>query len=146
MLTERCHWHAQHFRRHHRHHVPIFTHASCRYSTPNGVYTPGCGIMNLMFAFGHDEYMYRMVQHNKCPFPEEGLAMLRLHSCYPWHRGGAYRQFMAPDGSDQRLMDAVLDFNQFDLYTKADSRPDVDALWPYYQALIDKYMPGQLEW
>lgn len=29
-----------------------------RYSTEMGVYTPGCGLERLMFAWGHDEYMY----------------------------------------------------------------------------------------
>ena len=37
-------------------------------------------------------------------------------------------------------------FNEFDLYTKADKAPDVEALKPYYQGLIDKYCPGKLRW
>ena len=74
----------------------------------------------------------------------EALAIVRLHSCYPWHRGGAYRQFHAPD--DEKLLASVLEFNEFDLYSKSDSRPDLDALWPYYQGLIDKYLPGELQW
>ncbi|KAG3149486.1 hypothetical protein C6341_g17039 [Phytophthora cactorum] len=45
---------------------------------------------------------------------------------------------------DEELLDWVLEFNKFDLYTKADVRPDVEKLWPYYQALIDKYLPGKL--
>ena len=28
------------------------------YNTPTGMYTPGCGLANLKFAYGHDEYMY----------------------------------------------------------------------------------------
>ena len=32
-----------------------------RYNTENGIYTPGCGINNLKFAFGHDEYLYMML-------------------------------------------------------------------------------------
>ena len=115
-----------------------------RYNTPLGVYERGCGIMNVQFAYGHDEYMYRFCVHNKCAFPREGMAMLRLHSCYPWHSGGAYRELMA-DG-DEALLEAVRDFNQFDLYTKSDARPNVAALWPDYQALIDKFMPGELAW
>jgi inositol oxygenase len=31
------------------------------------------------------------------------MAMVRLHSLYPWHTGGAYRQFMCPE--DQAMMD-----------------------------------------
>lgn len=67
---------------------------------------------NLRFAFGHDEYMYRLLLANGVAgnFPAEALAMLRLHSCYPWHKGGAYRQFMA--AGDEKLLAAVLDFNQ----------------------------------
>ena len=47
---------------------------------------------------------------------------------------------------DEELEKWVKKFNQFDLYTKADVRPDKEALWPYYQKLIDKYMPGKLDW
>lgn len=31
---------------------------------------------------------------NGCTVPPEGYAMIRYHSCYPWHTGGAYRQLM----------------------------------------------------
>jgi inositol oxygenase len=80
-----------------------------RYTSENGVYSPGCGIMNLRFAAGHDEYMYRFLLQNNPPlaaFPE-ALAIIRLHSCYPWHKGGAYRQFHKSDGSDDALLEAV---------------------------------------
>ena len=50
------------------------------------------------------------------------------------------------DDSDEETLKWVLEFNKFDLYTKADSRPNVGKLWPYYQSLIDKYMPGELDW
>ena len=36
--------------------------------------------------------------------------------------------------------------SQFDLYSKADRLPDRDALMPYYQSLIDKYIPGEIYW
>ena len=55
-----------------------------------------------------------------------------------------YEWAMAP--GDEKLKAAVLSFNRFDLYTKADTRPDVPGLWPYYQALIDKYLPGKISW
>ena len=53
----------------------------------------GAGIMNLRFVVGHDEYMYRWLKFNKVPLAEipEVLAIVRLHSCYPWHTGGSYR-------------------------------------------------------
>lgn len=114
------------------------------YHGPYGIYSPNCGLDNLLFAYGHDEYMYRFLVHNNSTIPKEGLAMIRYHSCYPWHRGGEYKDLMAP--GDEELMNWVTEFNQFDLYTKSDARPNVRELWPYYQSLIDKYLPGKLDW
>lgn len=114
------------------------------YQGPLGMYESKCGLENLKFAYGHDEYMYRMLVHNKTTIPEQGLAMIRYHSCYPLHKHGEYKELLAP--GDEELMDWVREFNKFDLYTKADERPNVDKLWPYYQSLIDKYLPGKLDW
>jgi inositol oxygenase len=36
--------------------------------------------------------------------------------------------------------------SRYDLYTKSSKIPDIEALWPYYQSLIDKYIPGILDW
>ncbi|TMW55471.1 hypothetical protein Poli38472_010353 [Pythium oligandrum] len=115
-----------------------------RCNTEYGIYQPHCGISNLRYAWGHDEYMYQMLKFNKTTIPEEGLAMIRFHSCYPWHKEKEYQHLMAE--GDEDLLDWVLEFNKFDLYTKADKRPDVKELWPYYQSLIDKYLPGKLAW
>ncbi len=76
--------------------------------------------------------------------------MIRYHSCYPWHTGGAYRELMVDE--DYELMKWVLEFNKFDLYTKDNEglRSDVsfESVWPYYQSLIDKYFPNpdKLAW
>lgn len=37
-------------------------------------------------------------------------------------------------------------FSKYDLYTKSAEIPDIEALWPYYEKLIEKYTPGVLEW
>jgi len=118
--------------------------ANPEYNTKFGIYSEGIGMKNLHYAFGHDEYMYRMLVHNKSKLPEEALMMVRLHSCYAWHTGKNYRHFMSED--DKKLEELVLKFNSFDLYTKSDETPDVEALRPYYQSLIDKYCPGKLRW
>jgi len=108
----------------------------------NGMYEAGCGMENLVYAWGHDEFMYRCLVHNGCPFPPEALAMVRYHSCYPWHNKGSYARFEA--AGDAALKEHVLEFNKYDLYTKCVTQVDVEAVWPHYQALIDKYMPGKL--
>lgn len=120
------------------------------HNTELGMYSPGCGLDKLLFAFGHDEYLYQMCVANKCTIPPEGLAMIRFHSAYPWHTGGAYRQFMTTH--DHEMMKWVLEFNKFDLYTKDEAGlrkldKSVDELWAYYQPIIDKYFPtSKLLW
>ena len=36
--------------------------------------------------------------------------------------------------------------SKYDLYSKSDAVPDVEAVTPYYEALIAKYCPGELCW
>ena len=108
------------------------------------VYAHGCGLDALKFAFGHDEYLYRVLVANETTLPHAALAMVRYHSCYPLHSGGAYAELLAP--GDEETLEWVREFNKFDLYTKSDERPNVAELWPYYQKLIDKYLPGKLQW
>ncbi|EGB11633.1 hypothetical protein AURANDRAFT_58690 [Aureococcus anophagefferens] len=114
-------------------------------NTPCGMYEPGCGIDNLLFAYGHDEYLYQMCTANGVKLPKAGFDMIRYHSAYPWHTGRIYDHLMKPE--DHEALKWVLEFNTFDLYTKdEDNVIDVEKLWPYYQGLIDKYMPGKLKW
>eukprot|EP00401_Gymnodinium_catenatum_P062202 CAMPEP_0117496966 /NCGR_PEP_ID=MMETSP0784-20121206/20933_1 /TAXON_ID=39447 /ORGANISM="" /LENGTH=667 /DNA_ID=CAMNT_0005291961 /DNA_START=82 /DNA_END=2085 /DNA_ORIENTATION=- len=115
------------------------------YSTAYGMYEPNCGISNLMMSWGHDEYMYQVLKENGCTFPEEGFAMIRFHSFYPWHERRAYTHLEAPE--DAEMMKWVKEFNKFDLYSKGDAIPDVAALKPYYQSLLEKYgIGGKLRW
>ncbi|XP_037078237.1 inositol oxygenase-like [Pollicipes pollicipes] len=118
--------------------------ADSRYNTENGMYQPGCGLDNVLISWGHDEYLYRVLKHNRCTIPEQGLAMIRFHSFYPWHTGGDYMHLC--NEHDLRMLPWIRRFNKYDLYTKSDTMPDIPALMPYYQGLIDKYCPGKLKW
>ncbi|XP_026474155.1 inositol oxygenase isoform X2 [Ctenocephalides felis] len=115
-----------------------------RYNTLYGKYTPNCGLDNLTMSWGHDEYMYRFLLHNGSTLPEQALKIIRYHSFYPWHSGGDYEHLCCE--KDEETKKWVLEFNKYDLYTKSEEIPDIDKLWPYYQGLIDKYIPGILEW
>jgi len=110
--------------------------------TELGIYERACGMDNLLVSWGHDEYLYRVLSDSK--LPPQALAMLRYHSLYPWHREGAYRQFM--NEADQASLGAVQAFNPYDLYSKGDEPPKVAELRPYYQRLIDKYLPAVIDW
>ena len=111
------------------------------YRTDLGIYTEHCGFDRVHLSWGHDEYLYHVV---KDYLPEEGLAMIRYHSCYPAHREGEYAHLM--DERDHRLMDWVRKFNPYDLYSKGHARPDVAALTPYYRDLIAEFFPPTIAW
>lgn len=111
------------------------------YSTPHGIYSPGCGLDNVMLSWGHDEYLYHVVKEQST-LPPEALAMIRYHSFYPWHKEGAYREFM--DEHDEKMLEAVRAFNPYDLYSKSDGVPDAEKLKPYYLELIDEFFPNKV--
>lgn len=112
-----------------------------RYNTRYGVYSPGIGLANVDLSWGHDEYLYHVV---KGRLPEEALYMIRYHSFYPGHRESAYDYLM--NDHDRAMFRWVRAFNPYDLYTKSDDRPDVEALRPFYEDLINEFLPGSLAW
>lgn len=116
-----------------------------RYNSKYGIYQPNCGLENVLFSSSHDTYLYRVLKnHPTCTLPEAGLKMILLHSFYPWHTGGDYMHLCNED--DLKMLPLIREFNKFDLYTKSAPVPDIEALMPYYQSLIDKYIPGKIRW
>jgi inositol oxygenase len=107
------------------------------YSTPHGIYVPGCGLDNVMLSWGHDEYLYHIMK-TQSRIPDEGLAMIRYHSFYPWHKEGAYAWMM--NEKDHRMLEAVRAFNPYDLYSKSDEVPKVEELKEYYMGVIDEFI------
>jgi len=118
-----------------------------RYNTETGMYEPGSGMENVLMSWGHDEYLYHVIKNHMrkagTNIPDGGLWSVRFHSCYPWHTGNHYK-FLEAD-NDQQILDWVLEFNKYDLYTKSATVPDIEKLKPYYQSLIDKYLPGVVD-
>jgi inositol oxygenase len=111
------------------------------YSTRCGIYRERCGLDEVLMSWGHDEYLYQVVRNH---LPTEALYMIRYHSFYPAHREGEYVHLMNEE--DRAMFDWVRKFNPFDLYTKTDQRPDLNRLLPYYQELVEEYLPGRLQW
>lgn len=114
------------------------------YETELGIYEPHCGLTNCYLTFGHDEYMYRMLKHNKTALPVEALYIIRYHSLYVWHDRGAYKHLT--NKHDAKMLPWIKQFNKYDLYSKSDKVIDLEELKPYYQSLIDKYLPDELYW
>jgi inositol oxygenase len=112
-----------------------------RYQSKNGIYTEGCGLDQVHFSWGHDEYLYQVVRDY---LPEESLYMIRYHSCYVMHQQRQYEHLM--NAHDKEMFQWVRAFNPYDLYSKSDERPSVAALRPFYEELIAEFFPEKLRW
>ncbi|MHC4994310.1 MAG: inositol oxygenase family protein [Planctomycetota bacterium] len=110
-------------------------------NTRLGVYEENAGLDTVCMSWGHDEYLYHVV---KDYMPEEALYMIRYHSFYPCHRENDYRYLMSDH--DHAMFEWVRAFNPYDLYTKSHEAPDVVALRPYYEELIDEFFPAKIRW
>jgi inositol oxygenase len=112
-----------------------------KYQTPCGVYEPGCGLDKVLLSWGHDEYMYHVARDY---LPEPALYMIRYHSFYAAHREGAYGHLM--NDRDREMFQWVRRFNPYDLYSKADRRPNLVELKSFYEDLIAEYFPPVVRW
>merc|ERR1711991_30163 len=111
-----------------------------RYNTPLGMYSAKCGLDNLKMAWGHDEYLYQVLKnHPDNTLPQEAMWMIRYHSFYPWHSSGAYQHLLAE--SDEKILQAIRDFNQFDLYSKdREAVYDVEEMKARYVPLLERFL------
>ena len=111
-----------------------------------GIYQKGCGLDKLKISFGHDEYLYQVLKQNKNHLlSEKYMNIIRYHSFYPWHTGGAYRIFM--DQKDHIILKDILNFNDFDLYSKEDKKFKLtNEIKEYYNGLLNEYFPEELQW
>lgn len=112
-----------------------------RYQSSCGVYDVNCGLEKVHMSWGHDEYLYQVV---KDYLPEAAGYMIRYHSFYAAHREGAYGHLM--NERDHEMLKWVKRFNPYDLYSKAEARPDLKELAPFYQELIGEFFPAELGW
>jgi len=115
--------------------------ANPQYNSACGIYSAGCGLDQVQLSWGHDEYLYQVVQ----PYlPESALYMIRYHSFYAGHKERAYDHLM--NDHDREMFRWVRAFNPYDLYSKAAARPNVAALKPFYEELIAEFFPPVLDW
>ena len=97
-------------------------------------------VIDLVFDSLLPAYIYHVL---KDYLPEPALYMMRFHSFYAWHREGEYDWLC--DDHDREMLPWVRKFNPYDLYSKSPSPPNWTELRPYYEALIAKYLPSELQ-
>ena len=108
------------------------------YKTKLGIYTENCGLDNTICSWGHDEYLYQILKHNKCSLPDEALYIIRFHSLYPYHTNGEYKHLT--NGRDTQMLKWLQLFNKYDLYTKSENIVINDNIKEYYNNLVNKYL------
>lgn len=110
-----------------------------------GIYKENCGLDNLVLSYGHDEYLYNVLKKNKNhKLSDKYLDVIRYHSFYPWHTQGEYKHFM--NKKDEQTLKNILEFNNFDLYSKEDDVEINDNVKKYYDDLLNVYFNGELNW
>lgn len=116
------------------------------YNTEMGIYKEGCGLDALKLAWGHDEYLYQVLEnHPLNSIPKAGMVMIRYHSFYPWHTGGSYAKLL--NSEDEKYLAWIRDFNQYDLYTKSNKVYDLAEIKEYYDPIAKKYLGvGPINW
>ncbi len=115
-------------------HIPL-------YQTKYGIYEPNCGLDKVHMSFGHDGYIYEAMKNY---LPIQALYMLRYHSFYPWHKHGAYTHLT--NEQDQENLHWIHEFNQYDLYSKGHTKPNLAELKPFYDDLFAEFFPAKLAW
>ena len=109
------------------------------YGSEYGKYKAHCGLNNLELAWGHDEYLYQvLLNHTENQLPEEGMAMIRFHSFYPWHTGNSYQHLLKEE--DEKYKEWIKDFNTYDLYTKCERETPLEEIKSYYLPIAEKYL------
>ena len=112
------------------------------YQTKYGIYTPHCGLDRVHLSWGHDEYLYHRI---KKYLPEQAAYIIHYHSFYPQHQYNAYDHLL--NEYDQEMFTWVKQFQAYDLYSKDETTAaDVEALTPYYQALVEEFFPEPIDW
>ena len=81
---------------------------------------------------------------DKHKLSEKYWDIIRYHSFYPWHKESEYSQFM--NDKDHVTLRNILEFNQFDLYSKEDDIHISNDVKQYYDNLLNEFFSGDLQW
>jgi inositol oxygenase len=108
-----------------------------RYNSKIGIYKENCGLDNVRCSWGHDEYLYWILQKNCVNLPVEALYIIRYHSLYSYHTYNEYKYFT--NEYDKQMLKWLKLFNKYDLYTKSDNLINNETK-NYYMNLAAKFL------
>jgi GNAT superfamily N-acetyltransferase len=125
-------------------------------SSDVGCYRPACGMAAVHLCWSDQEYLWQVLRNkNHVPIPDDALSALRFQRLFSWTDHDAYS--VLADGEDDEearfwtcsIRDLVRDFdNQYvggegELATEEGCRQVLEC---EAGPIIDKYVPGVLQW
>lgn len=113
------------------------------YSTPTGVYAPGCGLASVCMSWSGAEYLYLVLLLNKARIPREALWLIRHQNFAALLRGGSPYHELLSD-FDRSMLPTLAKFRELKTYVRMEvpGRLEGADLRAYYNLLIEKYIPG----
>lgn len=116
------------------------------YSTQLGVYQPRCGLAQVEMSWSGNEFLHDVLVRNHAGLPPAALFAVRYRS-FTALRRGAYRELLSDEDIQYMpYMERLADASKAAMLAPSSTPLDIDALMPYYSALIEKYVPGTLKW
>jgi len=112
-------------------------------------YQEKCGFENVLFSWGHDEYLANVLQNkNNTKFPEEAFYIIRFHSFYSWHSPRNEKigyQYLASE-KDWYMLPLLKVFQKSDLYSKSENIQNIESIKIKYERIINKFIEkGELQ-
>ncbi len=111
----------------------------------NNIYQNYIGFDNVIFSWGHDEYLASILEANKTNFPKEAIYIIRYHSFYSWHtpRNGYRGYHILANDYDWYMLPLLKIFQKSDLYSKNNNTCNISNIKKMYNPLIKKYLNSE---
>lgn len=111
-----------------------------------GIYTYKCGLDNVYMSFGHDWYLWDVLNYNKSNIDDNYKSIIRYHSFYAYHQENEYK-YLSNNNDEENILPLLKKFQKFDLYSKNDQdKLDIENLMTYYGEILNEKRIGILNW
>ena len=109
------------------------------------IYKNYIGFNNVIFSWGHDEYLAKLLEENKTNLPKEAIYIIRYHSFYSWHtpRNGDRGYTKLANDFDWYMLPLLKLFQKSDLYSKNNNISNISNIKKKYTPLIKKYLNSE---
>ena len=101
------------------------------------------GLDKCLCSFGHDEFLYHILNRNKNKLPKKAYFIIRYHSLYLLHTHNQYYELL--NEKDVGNLGWLKLFNKYDLYTKKNEvyhPKKLENLKKYYFDLFKEFFGG----